>query len=177
VFDLPPLVLLHTLITLVGIVTGFVVLAGLLKNERRDTWTHWFLVTTILTSATGFILPATQFLPSHAVALISLVILAVAVAARYGMNMAGGWRATYVFTAVAALWANVFVLVVQLFLKVPALHALAPEGKEPPFGIAQGIVLVLFIWAGLKCLKRFHPAGTAGSARSAIIDDEDLARR
>jgi hypothetical protein len=158
ILGLPPLVLMHTLISLVGIVLGFIVLKGLLSNDRMDKVTRWFLVMTILTSATGFILPATKILPSHIVGAISLVILAIAWYARYSKGMAGKWRATFLTTAIMAQWFNCFVLVAQLFLKVPALHELAPNGSEPPFGIAQGVVLLAFIVAGVLALKRFRPA-------------------
>lgn len=158
ILGLPPLVAIHTLISLIGIVLGFVVLKGLLANDRMDRVTGWFLAFTILTSATGFILPATKILPSHIVGVISLILLAIACYARYSKRMSGKWRATYVTTAIMAQWFNCFVLVAQLFLKVPALHELAPEGKEPPFAIAQGVVLLAFIAAGLLSLKRFRPA-------------------
>ena len=161
ILGLPPLVFIHTLISLVGIVTGLVVLRDLWRNDRADRWTNWFLVTTILTSASGFILPAAKFMPSHAVGVLSLVILAIACYARYAKRMAGIWRTGYVLTAVAALYFNVFVLVVQLFLKVPALHELAPQGNEPPFGIAQAVVLVAFVVAGIFAARRFHPMDAA----------------
>ena len=162
ILGLPPLVFIHTLISLVGIVTGLVVLRDLWRNDRADRWTNWFLVTTILTSASGFILPAAKFMPSHAVGVLSLVILAIACYARYAKRMAGIWRTGYVLTAVAALYFNVFVLVVQLFLKVPALHELAPQGNEPPFGIAQAVVLVAFVVAGIFAARRFHAVGAGG---------------
>ena len=156
--SMSPLVLIHTLISLVGIAIGFVVLRGLWRSDRLDQATAWFLATTILTSASGFLLPATKFMPSHAVAILSLVVLAISCYARYPKRMAGGWRTGYVVTAVIALYFNVFVLVAQLFLKVPALHELAPQGTEPPFGIAQGIVLVAFVAAGVFAVRRFRPA-------------------
>ena len=158
IFGMTPLVFIHTLISLVGIVTGFVVLRAMWASRRADRWTAWFLATTILTSATGFVLPADKFLPSHAVGVLSLAILALACYARYGKRMSGAWRLGYVLTAVAALYFNVFVLVVQLFLKVPALHALAPKQNEPPFAIAQAVVLVAFVVAGVFAVRRFHPA-------------------
>ena len=154
---LTPLVFIHTLISLIGIVLGFIVMKGIFANDRMDKWTGWFLAMTILTSATGFILPAAKFMPSHAVGILSLVILAIACYARYSKRMAGKWRATYLSTAIMAQYFNCFVLVAQLFLKVPALHELAPEGKEPPFAIAQGVVLLAFIVAGVISLKRFRP--------------------
>ncbi len=161
ILGLPPLVFIHTLISLVGIVTGLVVLRDMWRNDRADRWTAWFLATTILTSATGFILPATKFLPSHAVGVLSLVILAIACYALYGKHMAGAWRMGYVLTAVAALYFNVFVLVVQLFHKIPALHDLAPTQNEPPFAIAQAVVLVAFVVGGVLAGRPVHPAGGA----------------
>ena len=157
ILGLAPLVFIHTLISLAGIVTGFVVMKGIFANERMDRMTGWFLALTILTSATGFILPATKILPSHIVGVLSLVILAICCYARYSKRMSGKWRAAYLATAIMAQYFNVFVLVAQLFLKVPALHELAPEGKEPPFAIAQGVVLLAFIAAGVLSLKRSRP--------------------
>jgi hypothetical protein len=167
ILGLPPLVFIHTLISLVGIATGFVVLYEMWGNRRSDRWTAWFLATTILTSASGFLLPAAKFMPSHAVGVLSLVILAVACYARYAKRMAGAWRLGYVLTAVAALYFNVFVLVVQLFLKVPALHELAPQQNEPPFAIAQAVVLVAFVVAGILAARRFHAAGMDEEAARA----------
>lgn len=154
-----PLVFVHTLISLAGIATGLVMLRSMWANRRADRWTGWFLATTILTSASGFVLPAAKFLPSHAVGVLSLAILALACYARYARRMSGAWRLAFVLGAVAALYFNVFVLVVQLFLKVPALHALAPQQNEPPFAIAQAVVLVAFVVAGAIAARRFHPAG------------------
>lgn len=166
ILGLPPLVFIHTLISLAGIATGFVVLYELWGNHRADRWTAWFLATTILTSASGFLLPAAKFMPSHAVAILSLAILAVSCYARYGKRMTGAWRLGYVLTAVAALYFNVFVLVAQLFLKVPALHELAPQQNEPPFAVAQAVVLVAFVAAGILAARRFHATG-AGDEKAA----------
>lgn len=148
--------LLHVAISLVGIGSGLVVLYGLLTGKRLDSWTALFLVTTVLTSVTGFGFPFDHLLPSHKVGIISLAALAVAILARYGLHLAGAWRSIYVVTAMLALYLNVFVLVVQLFLKVPALHALAPKGSEPPFLIAQLTVLLLFIVLIVLAVKRFR---------------------
>jgi hypothetical protein len=167
-FGLPPLTFIHTLISLIGIATGLVVLfAGLLANRQLPRWTSWFLTTTVLTSATGFILPAPHFLPSHAVGILSLLILALALFALYSKHLAGGWRRTYVITAVIALYLNVFVLVAQCFAKVPALKELAPTQTETPFKVAQGVVLVAFIVFGALAVARFHPQETAASSRTA----------
>lgn len=146
----------HVVISLIGIATGLVVLFGMLRSDRMDAMTAVFLITTVLTSATGFLLPAPHFLPSHAIGILSLIVLAIAIAARYSFHMAGAWRRTYVITAVIALYLNVFVLVVQSFLKVPELHDLAPTQSEPPFAIAQGAVLVLFVVLGILAAKRFR---------------------
>jgi hypothetical protein len=147
----------HVVISLVGIASGLVVLVGLLGSCSCATCTALFLATTVLTSVTGFFFHTEKLLPSQIVGGLSLVLLAAAIAALYGFGLEGAWRAVYVITAVASLYLNVFVLVVQSFLKVPALHALAPQGKEPPFAIAQGIVLVAFAALGFLAVQRFHP--------------------
>jgi hypothetical protein len=170
ILGMSPLVFIHTLASLVAIAAGFVVLAAMFRNDRADGWTKVFLALTIFTSASGFVLPAAKFMPSHAVGILSLILLAACCYARYAKNMAGAWRTGYVLTAVAALYFNVFVLVVQLFLKVPALHELAPNGNEPPFAVAQAVVLVAFVVAGFKVGRRFHPA-----VAEHREDDEDTA--
>ena len=147
----------HALISLVGIATGLVAMAGALNARRLDGWTAVFLVTTIATSATGYLFPVTGVLPSHIVGAISLVVLAVAVFARYSRRLQGGWRSTYVITAMIALYFNVFVLVVQLFGKVPSLRALAPTQTEPPFAVAQVAVLLVFIAFGVVAVRKFRP--------------------
>jgi len=132
------------------------VLYGLIAGKPHGGWTATFLVTTILTSVTGFPLPATQLLPSHIVGVISIVLLAVAVAALYVYRLAGAWRWIYVASAVTALYLNVFVGVVQSFLKVPALRAMAPTQSEPPFLFTQLVVLVLFIALAIVAAIRFR---------------------
>lgn len=146
----------HVLISLIGIASGFLVLDGLLTAKRFDGGTAIFLIFTVLTSATGFLFPFEHLLPSHIVGIISLVLLAIAIAARYGLHMAGAWRWIYVVCAVIALYLNVFVLVAQAFMKVPAVHALAPTQKEPPFLIAQLILMAIFIVLGFFAVKKFH---------------------
>src|ERR1700685_1606299 len=146
----------HVVISLVGIGSGFIVVYGLLAGKRFDGGTAIFLVTTVLTSATGFLFPVEHLLPSHVVGIISLVVLAVAVLARYARHLNGAWRPIYVICAVLALYLNVFVLVVQSFMKVPAVHALAPTQKEPPFLIAQLIVMAIFIGLGVGAAKKFR---------------------
>jgi hypothetical protein len=149
-------VLIHVVISLIGIASGFVVLFGLIQGKRFDRWTSLFLISTVLTSVTGFFLPAHKILPSHIIGAISLGVLAVAIYARYSRHLAGGWRSSYVVTATLGLYFNVFVLVVQSFMKVPALKALAPTHSEPPFAIAQGFVLLLFVVLGTLAVKKFR---------------------
>lgn len=148
--------LLHVIISLAGIGSGFIVLFGLLNGKRLDGWTATFLTTTVLTSLTGFLFPFEGFKPSYVVGAISLVVLAIAIVARYARRMAGAWRWIYVVTAALALYLNCFVAVVQSFLKIPALHAMAPNGNEPPFLVAQCTVLAIFIWLTWLAAKRFH---------------------
>jgi len=148
---------LHVLISLVGIVTGFVVLFGLWTARRLPGWTELFLATTILTSATGFLFHSKAIGPPHIVGAISLVVLAITVYARYPGALVGSSRWIYVVGAVLALYFNSFVAVVQAFDKIPSLHVLAPTGSEPPFAVAQGIVLLFFIFSGYRAVRRFHP--------------------
>jgi hypothetical protein len=155
-FDVTTLLGFHVVVSLVGIAAGLVVLAGLIANKRLEGWTLIFLSTTLATSVTGFFFPVQEILPSHIVGAISTVVLALAIVARYGRHLAGSWRWIYVVTAVTALYLNVFVLVVQLFLKVEALAVLAPNQTEPPFLIAQGVALVLFTLAGIVGVLRFR---------------------
>jgi hypothetical protein len=162
--SLPTFTLLHVIISLIGIGSGLIVLYGLLSAKRMDGGTVIFLLFTVLTSVTGFLFPFVHLLPSHKVGIISLVLLAIAIAARYLFHMAGAWRSTYVVSAVMSLYLNCFVLVAQAFLKAPALHALAPTGTEPPFLVAQLIVLVIFIGLTILAVKRFKNANLASDS-------------
>ena len=160
--SLSTFVLVHVIISLIGIAAGFIVMFGMLGSRRMPGWTAVFLATTILTSATGFLIPPLLFeklLPSHVFGILSLILLATACFALYGQKLSGAWRWIYVLTALISLYLNTFVLVIQSFLKVPALHALAPG--EPPggpvFAIAQGIVLVFFIIMIIGAIRRFRP--------------------
>jgi len=146
----------HVIFSLIGIVSGLVVVAGLLAGKRLDVWTSVFLSSTILTSVTGFGFPIHRIGPPHIVGILSLIVLAIALVARYGFLLAGAWRSVYVIAAVIALYLNVFVGVVQSFQKIAALNALAPTQKEPPFAIAQGAVLLIFIVLGVLSVKRFR---------------------
>ncbi len=154
----------HVLLSLVGIVTGFVVAFGMAAGKPLGASNPVFLATTVATSVTGFLFPVHHLLPSHKVGLLSLVVLAIAIYAYRARRLAGGWRRTYAVTAVLALYLNVFVLVVQAFLKVPALHALAPQGSEPPFAIAEGVVLLLFVALGIGAARGFRGPGAPASA-------------
>jgi len=148
--------LIHVLISLVGIGSGLLVVYGLLQGKRFDGTTGIFLVTTVLTSLTGFLFPFEHLLPSHVIGVISLVALTVAIVARYPLHLAQAWRSIYVVCAVLSLYLNVFVLVAQIFMKVPAAHALAPTQKEPPFFIAQLLVMAIFILLGIFAVKKFR---------------------
>jgi uncharacterized membrane protein len=161
--SLSTFVLVHVIISLVGIAAGFVVMFGMLGSNRMPGLTAVFLLLTILTSATGFLIPpllTEKLLPSHMIGVLSLILLAIACYALYGAKLSGSWRWIYVVTALLAQYFNVFVLVIQSFLKVGPLHALAPSvpPSEPPFAIAQGIVLVFFIIVIIGAIRRFHPA-------------------
>src|SRR6478672_10354824 len=145
----------HEIISLIGIGSGLVVVAGLLANKRLDRWTAIFLVTTVLTSVTGFLFPFKQVTPGIVLGVLSLIALTVAIVARYSRHLIGGWRRTYVIAAVVSLYFNVFVLVVQSFEKVSLLHALAPTQKEAPFGITQLVVLIAFVVVGIMAVKKF----------------------
>jgi hypothetical protein len=156
IFGVTTFTFVHVVISLMGILSGFVVAFGLIAGKRLDGWTAIFLTTTVLTSVTGFFFPFEGFKPSYVVGAISLVVLTVAIFARYGRHLAGGWRRTYVISAMVALYFNVFVLVAQLFLKVPSLHALAPKGSEPPFAVTQVVVMALFVVLGIAAAKGFR---------------------
>jgi hypothetical protein len=155
--------LIHVTISLLAIASGFGVIFGLITAKRLDVWTAFFLATTILTSVTGFGFPITRVTPGIVLGLISLVVLAVALYARYAQHLAGVWRPVYVITAVLAQYLNFFVLIVQSFQKVPALKALAPTQSEPPFAIAQLVALAAFIGLGFLATTRFRvePASAA----------------
>jgi hypothetical protein len=155
--------LVHVVLSLVGIFAGCVVAGGLVAGKRLDGWTGVFVVTTVATSVTGFGFPFVTFLPSHAVGIISLVVLAVVIVARYAKHLAGPWRRIYVAGTVVALYLNVFVLLVQLFRRLPALIVAAPKQQEPPFVLTQLLVLALFVWLWRAAAKGFRsePGGVA----------------
>ena len=148
--------LLHVIISLAGLGSGFIVMYGLLNGKRLDGWTAIFLTTTVLTSVTGFFFPFEGLKPSYILGGISLVVLAIAIWARYSRRLAGSARGIYIVTAALALYLNCFVAVVQGFMKIPAMHALAPTQTEPPFLAAQLVVLAVFLWLTILAAKRFH---------------------
>lgn len=153
--------LLHVVISLIGIVTGFVVVLGLLRSRRPGLWTAIFLLATVLTSVTGFGFPFDRLLPSHWFGVISLVVLAIALLALYGFRLGGPWRWVYVTAAMIALYLNVFVGVVQAFQKLAFLQPLAPTQSEAPFLVAQVAVLAIFVLLGILAASRFRPASHA----------------
>ena len=153
--------IIHVLISLVGIFTGLIVLFGMLAGKRLDGWTKRFLITTVATSVTGFFFPFHGFTPAIGVGVISLLVLAIAIYARYPRHLAGAWRWIYVVTAVIALYFNVFVGIVQAFEKIPALKIIAPTQTEPPFKLTQLIVLTLFIVFAIAAATRFRNEAAA----------------
>jgi hypothetical protein len=150
----------HVVLSLIGIASGLVVLAGMLGARRLPGWTALFLATTILTSVTGFGFPFAKLLPSHWFGIISLVVLAIALLALYVFRLAGHWRWIYVASALLALYLNCFVGVVQAFQKLAFLRPLAPTQSEPPFAAAQLVVLAIFLLLGVLAAIRFRPAMT-----------------
>jgi len=154
-FDLPTFTLIHVVLSLVGVVAGLVVVGGLVAGKRLDGWIGVFFVTTVLTSVSGYGFPFGSVLPSHIVGGISLIVLAVALAARYLKQLAGAWRRVFVVTAVLALYLNVFVLLVQLFQKTPGLIAVAPTQGAPAFVATQTLLLVLFLVLGWAAVRGF----------------------
>jgi hypothetical protein len=157
--------LVHVVISLIGIGSGLVVMNGFVRSRRMDGITAIFLTSTVLTSLTGFSFPNEHITPGIVVGILSMIVLTIAIVARYGLHMRGASRWIYVITSAIALYFNCFVLVVQLFEKVPALHALAPTQKEPPFAIAQLTVMAIFVVWTIFAVKRFQP----GSAKISSV--------
>ncbi|HEX3661929.1 MAG TPA: hypothetical protein VHU89_10885 [Acidobacteriaceae bacterium] len=154
----------HVAISLIGIAAGFIVILGMIASRSLPLVTALFLITTVLTSLTGFLFPFHGVTPGIVVGILSCVVLAFAIVARYAGHMSGGWRSTWIVTAILAQYLNFFVLIVQSFEKVPALHALAPTQKEAPFKIVQLAALILFIVLAILALRKFRPAA-AGQTR------------
>ncbi|MGH7514285.1 MAG: hypothetical protein ACREOQ_15325 [Gemmatimonadales bacterium] len=154
-FDLTTFTLLHVALSLVGIIAGLVAVGGLVAGRRLDGWTGTFLATTFLTNLTSFGFPFVKFMPSYGVAIVSVVLLPIVAYALYLKRLEGAWRRVYVAGAVAALYLNVFVLVAQLFHRIPALIVLAPRQQEPPFLLSQLLTLALFIGLGRAAWRGF----------------------
>jgi hypothetical protein len=152
--------LFHTALSLVQLVSGIIVVIGLVASRVSAPWFWIYLVSAIATSATGFGFPVDKFLPSHAFGIISLVLLLLVILARYTFHLAGAWRWIYAVGLVITVYLDAFVAIVQAFLKIPSLHALAPNGSEPPFAIAQGILFVIFVVLAIAAAKRFRPETT-----------------
>jgi hypothetical protein len=150
--------LFHVVLSVAGIVAGFGLVFGMMGGKLCRGWSGVFLATTVATSGTGFLFPIHQFTPALGLGLLSLVVLGLALFALYGRRLGGVWRGVYVVSAVLALYFNFFVLIVQSFLKIPALHALAPTQAEPPFAIAQGAALLFFVVLGVLAFRKFRPA-------------------
>jgi len=159
--------LVHVAISLAGILSGLVALFGLIGGKRLDGWTAVFLITSIATSVTGFFFPFHGVTPGIVIGILSLIVLAIAVVARYPRQMAGAWRNTYVITSAIALYFNFFVLVAQLFRRVPALKELAPTQSEPPFLVAQLVIMAAFIALTVLAVKNFHATEAAPGVRTA----------
>src|SRR5215207_2554159 len=166
--EITTLTLIHTVISIVAIAAGLVVVGGLIAGQRLDGWTGLFLTTTVLTSVTGFFFPLTPFLPSHKVGIFSLVVLPLVIFARYGKHLLGAWRGVYVVGTALVLYLNFFVLVVQLFRRVPALIVAAPTQKEPPFVLTQLLVLALFVGLGIAAFRRFRPEAVVSAGGVAV---------
>jgi hypothetical protein len=161
-FGSPTFTLIHVVVSLVAIVAGLVVVGALIAGVRLDGWTGLFLATTALTSITGFGFPFGTLLASHIVGVVTLVLMPLVLAALYYKHLAGSWRLAYVVGAVVVLYLNVFVLVVQLFRRVPALLVAAPKQKEPPFVVTQLLVMALFVALGIAAARRFRPRSGVG---------------
>jgi hypothetical protein len=151
----------HVALSFTGLLSGVVVVLGMLNDIKLPRWTALFVVTTLATSVTGFLFHSASFSPTQVIGVISLIVLTAAVAALYIYHLAGGWRSVYVAAAVVALYLNAFVGVAQAFQKIPVLHALAPTGSEPPFLLAQAVVLALFVLLAVLSLKRFQASSVA----------------
>lgn len=148
--------LIHILISLIGIASGFGMLAGLLFDRLFSRWTTVFLITTLLTSVTGFFFPFKGITPAIVVGIISVVLLIAACFALYVRRLENRWRSVFVATSVTSLYFNCFVIVAQLFQKTPALIQLAPTQTEPPFAVTQKFVLIAFVILGVSALRRFR---------------------
>jgi hypothetical protein len=163
--SLPTYTLIHVVLSLVGVIAGLVVVGGLMAGVRFGRWVALFLAATVMTNITGFGFPFVTLLPSHIVGALSLLVLPVAIAALYWMHLAGPWRQVFVVLSVLALYLNVFVLLAQLFQKIPVLATLAPNPQAPAFAVTQGLALMLFVGLGWAAVRGFRSVPAAGAAR------------
>jgi hypothetical protein len=159
IFPITTFTLIHTLLSVIGIFAGLVLAGGWLSGRQLERWSLLFLVTTFLTNLSGFGFPFVVLLPGHIIGALSLLILPFVVVARYGKHLAGGWLKVYVIGSMVLLYFNAFILVVQLFKRIPGLIAAAPTQKEPPFAITQLLVLALFLWLGREAVKESRGIG------------------
>jgi hypothetical protein len=164
------LTIVHVALSLLGIAAGAVVAYGFIRGKRLDVWAAVFLSTTAATSLTGFLFPVDHFTPGLALGILSLLVLGPAIFARYGRHLAGPWRPVYVIGSLVALYFNVFVLIAQSFLKVPALRTLAPTQSEPPFAVTQLAALAAFVGIGILAVRRFRAAANSEDAAPTAID-------
>jgi hypothetical protein len=148
---------IHTIISLIALASGIVVALGIAGSRTLGAWSAIFLITAVATSATGFGFPFDHFLPSHWLGVLSLIVLALAILARYVFHYAGAWRWLYVLGVVLAVYFDAFVAIVQAFGKIPSLNALAPTQSEPPFVVAQVVALAAFAIIACLGFLRFRP--------------------
>jgi hypothetical protein len=156
ILDLSTFTLFHTALSLVQLASGIIVVIGLVGSRSSGLWTWVYLISAIATSVTGFGFPVDKLLPSHAFGVVSLILLLLVILARYNFHLTGAWRWIYAVGLVITVYLDAFVAIVQAFLKIPALHALAPTGSEPPFAIAQAVLLIIFVGLGIAAARSFH---------------------
>ena len=161
ILGMSTLTFVHTALSLVALVSGIVVLINLVSSRSSGWWTPLYLLTAVATSVTGFGFPFDKLLPSHILGILSLIVLAAVIVARYVFGMAGAGRWIYVVGIAISVYFDAFVAVVQAFLKIPALHALAPSGAEPPFAVAQIAVLIAFLALAVAAILKFRPMARA----------------
>lgn len=162
---------LHVILSLAGIGAGLVAILGLVGNKLSPGMTRFFLITTALTSITGFLFPFQGVTPGIVLGILSMIVLLLAVIALYGGKLSGVWRGTYVISAALALYFNVFVLFAQLFAKVPVLKAIAPTQSSPAFGVTQLVVMAVFVVLTIRAFKRFRGPAPAQSGFGNTVSD------
>lgn len=151
--DLKVYTLIHVVISVLGILSGLIVVGGLIAGSRFHKLIGFFLITTLVTTITGFGFPFVGITPAHVVGILSLSALSGALVALYGKKLRNSWHRAFVILSVTSLYLNVFVLLAQLLQKIPALSALSPTPSAPAFAATQGIVLLIFVWLGRAAVK------------------------